>query len=152
MKITAHHVDAFTDKAFSGNPTVVVTEADGLSEETMLNIANEVYLSETSFISRPTLDGCDFRFRFFTPSGEYNMSGHSFIASCFALIIEGKLQLSDGITTVHIETNSGEVPAYILFSDYDTISPENGDSTPSVGTVIDGPNRGILKKIMIKHL
>jgi len=151
MKITAHHVDAFTDRSFSGNPTVVITEADGLSDEIMLSIANEVYLSETSFVTKSALEGCDFRFRFFTPSGEYNMSGHSFIASCFALIHEGKVTLSDGVTTVYIETNNGKVPVYILFSEIISSGSSAEKSTPSLGTVIDGPNAGTLKKIMIQQ-
>lgn len=77
MKITAHHVDAFSSEPFGGNPTVVITEADVLSGELMRRIADEVYLSEATFIMRPAMEGCQSKFRFFTPSEEYNMSVHS---------------------------------------------------------------------------
>lgn len=151
MKITAHHIDAFTNKPFSGNPAVVITEADELSDEMMLSIANEVYLSETAFITKSALEGCEYRFRFFAPSGEYDMSGHSFIASCFALIHEGRILLSDGVTKVSIETKSGPVPAYILFSEIIATNSTGDISSPLLGTILDGPNAGTLKKIMIQQ-
>ena len=150
MRITAYHVDAFTNKGFSGNPTVVIMEADGLTEDQMLAIANEVYLSETTFITSSIDENCDYMFRFFTPSREYDMSGHSFLASCFALIHEGKIRLSDGVTTIYIETKSGKVPAYIMFSK--TISGGTGnDKEPVVGTQLYGINEGMLKKIMMQQ-
>ena len=150
MRITAYHVDAFTNKSFSGNPTVVVTEADGLTEDQMIAIANEVYLSETTFITSSIDENCDYMFRFFTPSKEYDMSGHSFLASCFALIHEGKIRLSDGVTTVNIETKSGKVPAYIMFNKT-TSGGISGNKEPLIGTQLTGVNEGILKKIMIQQ-
>ena len=43
-------VDAFTDKVFSGNPAAICLLDKWLSDDMMLNIANENNLSETAFI------------------------------------------------------------------------------------------------------
>lgn len=44
------HVDAFTDRAFTGNPAAVLINASGLSDEQMQLIAREMNLSETAFV------------------------------------------------------------------------------------------------------
>ncbi|MFN3394770.1 MAG: PhzF family phenazine biosynthesis protein, partial [Candidatus Thermochlorobacter sp.] len=47
------HIDAFTDRAFTGNPAAVIMHAEGLSEEEMQKIAREMNLSETAFVLPP---------------------------------------------------------------------------------------------------
>jgi len=43
-------VDAFTDHPLGGNPCAILFDTDDLDEATMLAIAKEMNLSETSFV------------------------------------------------------------------------------------------------------
>ena len=43
-------MDAFTTETFGGNPVGVIPHAENLTDEEMLNIANELNLSETAFL------------------------------------------------------------------------------------------------------
>ena len=79
MKVTVHHVNAFTASSSGGNPAGVVLEADGLSEPQMLAIAKQVGFSETAFISGS--DKATKKLRFFTPIEEVDLCGHATIAS-----------------------------------------------------------------------
>lgn len=79
------HVDAFTSKAFTGNPAAVVLSGDGLSEAQMQSIALEMNLSETAFVLSPSNKHADIRIRWFTPTNEVALCGHATIASFHAL-------------------------------------------------------------------
>jgi len=46
-------LDVFTNQPFAGNPLAVFPEAEGLSDEQMMNIAREMNLSETVFVLKP---------------------------------------------------------------------------------------------------
>jgi trans-2,3-dihydro-3-hydroxyanthranilate isomerase len=46
-------LDVFTDKPFAGNPLAVFPDAEGLSDEEMMQIAREMNLSETVFVLKP---------------------------------------------------------------------------------------------------
>ncbi len=85
VKIQVHQVDAFTREPFTGNPTGVVLNADGLSEAQMLAIARELNNAETAFILAP--DGADHtvRARFFTPRSEAGFVGHATVAAQYVL-------------------------------------------------------------------
>ncbi len=84
-KIQVHQVDAFTREPFTGNPTGVVLNADGLSEPQMLAIARELNNAETAFIL--SADGADHtvRARFFTPRSEAGFVGHATVAAQYVL-------------------------------------------------------------------
>ena len=47
-------VDVFTSRPFFGNPVAVIFDADDLSDEQMLKIANWTNLSETTFFQPPS--------------------------------------------------------------------------------------------------
>ncbi|MBT7508879.1 MAG: PhzF family phenazine biosynthesis protein, partial [Rhodospirillaceae bacterium] len=49
MQIPIYQIDAFTDKAFGGNPAAVCPLDAWLADETMQAIAFENNLSETAF-------------------------------------------------------------------------------------------------------
>ena len=51
-----YQIDAFTKEKLKGNPAGVVTNADGLSEQQMQEIAREFNNSETAFILSPEDD------------------------------------------------------------------------------------------------
>ena len=69
-------VDVFTDCIFGGNPLAVFTNARGLTVTTMQAIANELNLSETTFVLPPDDASNDYRVRIFTPITELPMAGH----------------------------------------------------------------------------
>jgi len=103
-------VDSFTTEKFKGNPAGVVLNADGLSDQEMLNIARELNNSETAFILSP--DGADheLRIRYFTPKTEVPVCGHATIAAHYVRAIENKLNSS---TVIH-KIGIGILPVEII--------------------------------------
>lgn len=76
-------LNAFSKTPQGGNPAGVVLVADNLSDEKMQQIAAEVGLSETAFVSRS--DKASFRVRFFTPVQEVDLCGHATIATFYLM-------------------------------------------------------------------
>jgi len=149
--LTIKCVDTFTTKPFCGNPAGVITEAEGLSEEVMREIASgmKMNLVEIAFVTIPETGNASFRIRFFTPSRELDMSGHVTIATCFALIEEGRIPLNDGLTKVIFETKVGHVPIAIYFQqDYPAVMPGKNDKNGMV-LHLDGERSGTLERIMM---
>jgi PhzF family phenazine biosynthesis protein len=81
-------VDAFTDKAFGGNPAAVCILSGPRDEAWMQNMAREMNLSETAFLRKQT-DG--FGLRWFTPTVEVALCGHATLASAHVLWETGLL-------------------------------------------------------------
>lgn len=79
MEVKVAIVDAFVDGEKGGNPAGVVLNADQLTDQQKLSIANQVGLSETAFISHST--SADFKLDFFTPQRQIAHCGHATIAS-----------------------------------------------------------------------
>jgi len=107
-------VDAFTDHPLSGNPCAILFETDDLDEATMLAIAREMNLSETSFVRHSTV--ADVGARYFTPAEEIPMAGHPTIATIFALVDSGRLPLTGEQTQVTLELQVGPIPVEIQAS------------------------------------
>jgi PhzF family phenazine biosynthesis protein len=82
-------VDAFTNEAFSGNPAAVCVLAAPAPDEWMRNVAREMNLSETAFLTPH--DG-GYRLRWFTPEVEVDLCGHATVASAHVLWQDGHLQ------------------------------------------------------------
>ncbi len=72
-------VDSFTDTPFRGNPAGVCCVEEALDDHTMLQIAQELNLSETAFVQ--SLDDDVFSIRFFSPKMEIALCGHATLAS-----------------------------------------------------------------------
>jgi trans-2,3-dihydro-3-hydroxyanthranilate isomerase len=100
-------VDAFTTTPLGGNPCAIIFDADDLSDETRLAIAREMNLSETAFVIRS--DVANFGARYFTPAGEIPLAGHPTIATVFALIDTGRLELTGDLTTISLELRVGPI-------------------------------------------
>ena len=81
-----YQVDAFTNKAFGGNPAAVCLLEKDQPESWMRAVAAEMNLSETAFL-RPDLDPMPIRY--FTPEAEIPLCGHATLASAHALWSEG---------------------------------------------------------------
>jgi PhzF family phenazine biosynthesis protein len=52
MTLPIFQVDAFTDRAFAGNPAAVCLLPNRRDEQWMQNVAREMNLSETAFLHR----------------------------------------------------------------------------------------------------
>ena len=111
-------VDAFTDSPLGGNPCAIVFDADGLDDETMLAIAREMNLSETSFVLRSRV--ADVRARYFTPAEEIPLAGHPTVATIFALVESGRLELRGEESTYSLELQVGPVRVDVR-ADGDTV-------------------------------
>jgi len=82
MGIPLLQIDAFTDRAYRGNPAAVCLLAGLADEAWMQAVAQEMNLSETAFVRR---DGAAFDLRWFTPVAEVEMCGHATLASAHVL-------------------------------------------------------------------
>jgi len=106
--IALHQIDAFTNQIFGGNPAGVVSNADSLTENEMLQIAREMNLSETAFVLKPTLSGANIRLRFFTPTSEVDFCGHATIGTLSQL---ARLKMhgldKQGTNAIAVETRIG---------------------------------------------
>jgi PhzF family phenazine biosynthesis protein len=81
-------IDAFTDRAFAGNPAAVcLLDSDGWPDEQwMRNVAMEMNLSETAFAHPlPAGGDADYALRWFTPADEVDLCGHATLATAHAL-------------------------------------------------------------------
>jgi trans-2,3-dihydro-3-hydroxyanthranilate isomerase len=85
MQLVFHTLDVFTERRFSGNPLVVVLDADGLDGERMQVIAREFNLSETVFVQRPVNPAHSARIRIFTPAAEVPFAGHPTVGTATLL-------------------------------------------------------------------
>ena len=93
MKVQVAIIDAFIDGEKGGNPAGVVLEADNLSNEQKLKIAQQVGLSETAFVS--TSKTADFKLDFFTPQMQIAHCGHATIATFSHLAQQGLVPQPD---------------------------------------------------------
>ena len=96
-----YQVDAFTKGPFNGNSAGIVFGYD-LSDEEMKQIAKEMNLSETAFIT--SSDKADFKLRWFTPAVEVELCGHATIASLHYLTEREIIKKNSSVT---FETLSG---------------------------------------------
>jgi PhzF family phenazine biosynthesis protein len=84
QKMEIYIVNAFTDRAFSGNPAGVCLVERPLGDSNMLSIAAELGFSETAFVHKR--DRADhFAIRFFSPKMEIPLCGHATLAAAKVL-------------------------------------------------------------------
>ncbi|RLE32605.1 PhzF family phenazine biosynthesis protein [Candidatus Acetothermia bacterium] len=104
-------VDAFTKRAYGGNPCAVVFDADDLSSGQMQMVAQEMNLSETAFILAS--NRAKFRVRYFTPRTEIPFAGHPTIAVTYAMAMQGNIRVPQSRSTIEIEFEIGVLPVTI---------------------------------------
>jgi PhzF family phenazine biosynthesis protein len=104
MPLPLFHVDAFTDRPFTGNPAAVCLLADWPPIRWLQGVAQEMNLSETAFLVKR-----DDRFdlRWFTPRVEVDLCGHATLASAHVI---RELGLNAG-ASVRFDTRSGILTA-----------------------------------------
>src|ERR1700720_73687 len=88
MAIRIVQVDAFTNRPFAGNPAAVCVLPQPAPEEWMRDVAREMNLSETAFLTPQ--DG-GYNLRWLTPSVEVDLCGHATVASAHVLWQDGHL-------------------------------------------------------------
>src|ERR1043165_7416736 len=110
-----YQVDAFTTRPLGGNACAIVFDSADLSAETMLAIAREMNLSETSFVWR--MDDGRFRARYFTPAEEIPLAGHPTIATIYALIDSGRLLLAGDYLKLPLVLRDGPVDVEVFAKD-----------------------------------
>jgi PhzF family phenazine biosynthesis protein len=95
-------VDAFTSKPFYGNPAgvIILDNQEFPSDDTCLQIAAEINLSETAFVKSI---GDKFHIRWFTPKVEVELCGHATLASAHVLFEQGIVKGDD----IEFESLSG---------------------------------------------
>lgn len=101
--IASFIVDAFTEKAFGGNPAAVCILHEEKPSAWLQHVAAEFNLSETAFIQQ--IDQNYWGLRWFTPACEVKLCGHATLASAHVLLNELKLPYSD----ITFSTLSGDL-------------------------------------------
>ncbi|MFD8306013.1 PhzF family phenazine biosynthesis protein [Streptomyces sp. NPDC059690] len=100
-------VDAFTDRAFAGNPAGVLLLDSFPDDDRLQKIALEVNHAETAFAHRlPEGGAADWALRWFTPATEVAMCGHATLATAHVLRTTGAHE-----GTVRFATRSGVLVA-----------------------------------------
>jgi PhzF family phenazine biosynthesis protein len=94
-------VDAFTDRAFAGNPAAVCWLDAEAPDDWRQSVAAEMNLSETAFVLR---QGGAYGLRWFTPQVEVALCGHATLAAAHTLWTEGRHSAAEPI---RFHTQSG---------------------------------------------
>lgn len=122
--------DVFSSRALEGNSLAVFSDATGLSDLEMQQIAKEMNLSETTFIfprDAATERERGVRVRIFTVEEELPFAGHPTLGTAFALrgnsgARDIALELNVGRVPVRFEDNPGQPP----FGEMTQIDPTFG--------------------------
>jgi trans-2,3-dihydro-3-hydroxyanthranilate isomerase len=109
--------DVFTDQPFTGNPLAIFPEAEGLSSEEMQAIAQEMNLSETTFVLPATNVKAKCKLRIFTPSSELPLAGHPVVGTFFILAQRGIIPIEEGSNRIYQECQAGVLPVDIHVKD-----------------------------------
>jgi PhzF family phenazine biosynthesis protein len=127
---TIVHVDAFSDKAFGGNPAAVCLLSEARQDRWMQDVAQEMNLSETAFLHK---QGDGFSLRWFTPKVEVDLCGHATLASAHALWEEGRLRPDE---QARFYTRSGLLTAQrkvgLIELDFPARAQEQASSVPDL--------------------
>lgn len=150
MKTPIYQVDAFTDKAFGGNPAAVCPLEFWPDEKILQSIAAENNLSETAFFVD---DENLFQIRWFTPEVEVNLCGHATLAS--AHIIFNHLDYPN--ESIQFDSKSGLLNVFrkegMLTLDFPTadLSPAiiKGDFCEAIGKIPIGLFKGNNKLLAV---
>jgi PhzF family phenazine biosynthesis protein len=86
-------VDAFTATRFTGNPAIVVLDADGQNEATLSAVAREFSHAEVAFVFAADAADHDVRLRFFNSRKEAPFVGHATVAAHTVLLALGRRTL-----------------------------------------------------------
>jgi trans-2,3-dihydro-3-hydroxyanthranilate isomerase len=123
-------VDVFTDTPLQGNQLAVFTDARGIPEERLQQLARETNFSETTFVYPPKDDGHVF-IRIFTPTEEVPFAGHPTLGTAFVLagplqLIELRIECGRGTIPVSVEREGARIVFGRMEQPLPTIAPFEG--------------------------
>ncbi|PPR18130.1 MAG: putative isomerase YddE [Alphaproteobacteria bacterium MarineAlpha9_Bin7] len=131
-------VDAFTNVRFAGNPAAVCLLSENVETTWMQNVAKEMNLSETAFMSQRSeglKDGFDLRW--FTPLAEVDLCGHATLAGAHILWERGILPK---LNKALFHTRSGVLTAKIsdgwIEMDFPALVAKTVPSPPNFQSVL----------------
>jgi PhzF family phenazine biosynthesis protein len=104
-------VDAFTATRFTGNPAIVVLDADGRDDAFLTAVAREFSHAEVAFVFAANGPNHDVRLRFFNARKEAPFVGHATVAAHAVLMALGRRSV--GVCRQHSGTGIIEVNAQI---------------------------------------
>ena len=130
MNTDFYQVDVFADAPYQGNALAVFPDAGGLTREQMQSIANEMNLSETTFVGSTTTDSYDVRI--FTPNEELPFAGHPTIGTAWLLRHLGRVTAERVIQ----RSPAGETPVEVAgdllwFTRAGTVEPDLSETDPA---------------------
>ncbi|MGB6353872.1 MAG: PhzF family phenazine biosynthesis isomerase, partial [Steroidobacteraceae bacterium] len=104
-------VDAFTATRFTGNPAIVVIDADGQSDATLLAVAREFSHAEVAFVFAANGPDHDVRLRFYNARKEMPFVGHATVAAHTVLLTLGRrghsvCRQSSGTGTIEVSAHA----------------------------------------------
>ncbi len=106
MNYNYYTADVFTEQAFNGVPIPVFTDARGLSDRQMQQLAEELSTSSTVFLF-PEKNN-EHKVRVFSPQKELATSIHTILAASFVLAETGAVALNDKHTLIALSSNFAE--------------------------------------------
>ena len=137
---SVYQVDAFTKEPFNGNSAAIVFGYD-LSDDEMKQIAKEMNLSETAFIT--SSDKADYRLRWFTPAVEVELCGHATIASIHYLTERGIIKNNSSVTfetlsgIINCRTENGKYFMQIPVPKFEKFQGNLNDALNALGLKVD---------------
>lgn len=128
-----YQLDVFAEGPYRGNPLAVFPDAAELSKDRMQQIAREMNLSETTFVTNATTDS--YSVRIFTPKDELPFAGHPTIGTCWLLRHLGRLT-SDRVTQSSAagDTTVERKGDLLWFSRTGSAEPDLGDRDQASST------------------
>ena len=137
---SVYQVDAFTKEPFNGNSAAIVFGYD-LSDDEMKQIANEMNLSETAFIT--SSEKADYKLRWFTPAVEVELCGHATIASIHYLTERGIIKNNSSVTfetlsgIINCRTENGKYFMQIPVPKFEKFQGNLNDALNALGLKVD---------------
>lgn len=125
-------LDVFTHNPMEGNPLAVFTDAHGLSFDEMQRIANEMNLSETTFVLPRAADMEEregVRVRIFTTQEEMPFAGHPTLGTAWLL------QREHGGEQIELALNIGKIPIRFATNEAGRLAGEMRQRDPEFGEV-----------------
>jgi trans-2,3-dihydro-3-hydroxyanthranilate isomerase len=102
-------------QSFGGNQLATYWDIDAnksLSQHEMQGMALEMNFSESTFLEKPTTNGCVSKVRIFTPAAEIPFAGHPTLGTVF--VMKHKQILGPEVTTALLQLGVGPIRVNIL--------------------------------------
>lgn len=134
-------IDVFTSRRLQGNPLSVFTDARGLSDSEMQDLARETNLQETTFVfpDEPEVERQHgVKVRIFAPDGELPFAGHPTLGTAFVLrkLRRNSAHTSGSASEIDLSLKAGKVPVSFR-EDAEGVFGEMRQPEPTLGDLHD---------------